>query len=300
MAEQQEDIGQAVVEKVRQKLEAQRGRREVPLTGAQDVAEESSPQPDVPPDSSPEQDVEPESSPGEQEAPKQPSDKEVNFKRLREERDRERRLRENYELELAELRRKQREEEAKANENDRVKELWQQLQSQRPDDFEEWDQDKQVAWTARQAILQGLDKELGIGKELRQIRDENRIVRRFPSLDDDQVSKVLEIYQQAAGALNEKEAYEVAKQRDPDLFSEPEASPSAPATPAAGTVPPSHQVMEPSRDGAHRAPPDEEAEVNQAIANAFSDSPGFLSPDKRAAIAQKMKMRLGKKGFLPG
>lgn len=300
MAEQAE-VTQDVVAKVREKLQAQRERIARENSGQQDVAEPSSPQTDVAPDSSPDQGVEPESPPGAEEQkeqqPSEPSDKELNFKRLREERDRERRQRENLELELSDLRRKQREEEQKAKERDRFQEVWQQIQGQRPDDFEEWDQNKQATWIARQAVLQGLDEDLGIKNDLRQMRDESRIVRRFPNLDDEQVERVLEIYQSSAGALNEKEAYEIAKHRDPDLFAE-RTTQAAPPT-AEGTVPPSHQVMEPSREGVNRAPPDEEAELNTRMRDAFEDSPGFLTPDKRDVVAQRMKQKLLKRGFMP-
>ena len=267
-----------------QEAEAAGERGESPETEA--------PPKDVTPESSPEtRDVEPESSPGEDEEQRQQvSDKEINFRRLRDSLEAEKLKRETLELELARIRRQQMEEQEQRQNDSRVKQLDAYLRENLPDNFEEMSASERYDFVRHLATKARADEEYGGKDELRALAREWEVMKYVPDLKGKQVDLVAQIYDAAKGALQPDEALAIAKTRHPDLFA-PAPPPEQPAA-----VPASHQVMEPSREGRGRVPPDEEAELEGNFHSAVLDGD---ASKKRRAVTALMKSRLGKKGLLP-
>jgi hypothetical protein len=265
-----------------------------------DVPPESSPEPqDVPPESSPEPDVPQESSPDEepQEEPSQEqhelTNKELNFARLREERDAEKFKRETLELELSKLKRQQLEELDKRRDDDRVKQIDTYLNERLPENFEEMDEREKFRTIGRIAAVMNADEKFGAKDELREMANEWNVMKHLPGLQGQQVSMVAQIVDSAKGALQPHEALAVAQARDPKLFAA-----QAPASPTAATVPQSHRVMEPSREGRGRVPVDEGEQLQQAYYAAAVDGGNAA---KKRALTALVKHKLGKHpGVLPG
>lgn len=261
-----------------------------------DVPPESSPEtPDVAPESSPEQDVPQESSPEEQAQPQEekPDDKELNFRKLREERDNERLRRETLELELTKLKREQLEALDKKLNEDRLKQIDTYLNERLPDNFEEMDEREKYRTIGRIAASVKADEEFGGRDELRQMANEWQVLKHVPDLRGEQVTMVAQILDSAKGALQPQEALAVARARAPEMFSAPEP----PAAPSA-TVPVAQQVTPPSREGRGRIPPNELQQLQEDYYQAAMAGDAYT---KRSALTALVRHKLGQHpGVLPG